>query len=305
MAFYFLALSLLLVLVLPAFGQPHPGNTSDLDLGGEGRLHNPIYIIVAKDEESPSWNEVTSQTVRGLYRFPFHTQIIANLTWLSPNSMTTEQLIVELKRQMAWTHGKTVNGKTATALIGWTGQHDGLGGAAYVGQGVALVVNQADWTDDNTVQHEFTHLLYGGAWHCDLTDVECVMNKAFHYWYFVDEYWTPYPGMKTIAIWNWQRYDAISQTWCSLHWQAVMNSHGVIYGESTAPGTRSSGTESTGIDGESYILTDPDLNHTEEINPPIYETLLPYIIVGLIGVGVGIAVGYLLKKKIWTREKKK
>ena len=297
---FLLALTTLLFFGSQVYAKEHPGYAGDIDLGTEGRTHNPIPVLVAYDEEITNLEEIKFQTIRGLYRFPWQFEIIGYESWTSTNTYGLHDGILEMESQIRWFHGKSVGGQVAVVLIGWTGQDvDELGGVAHVGHGSVLIKRQADWTDDNTVQHEVTHI-FGVISHCTL---DCIMSREYIWYWFITEYWTPYSGSKIIAIFNWQTIDSVTQTWCDSHYADLLASKGIIYNtmglNSVSKGESMSIAEAyQSTDG--YITTDPEIQpygNIGEINTPIYE-YTPIIMV------TGVAITALITLLYWKRSQK-
>ena len=224
--------------------QPHTGEAGGVDLGvvanSSGSSNPSLLVLVAYDEEiagnNYEWFDdtvsgrtyVEYQTRRALYRFPstFHLEIADYVQWNSEDDATLEESLLEVERELGWNKDLWYDGKWMRLLVAWTGQNnDCYAGKAYVGHACCINTIQTDWTDDNTVQEEVTHL-FGIDTHCE--DDGCVMSVLQKFYGWISENLRPIENrtVNWIAIWNWQSVGCVSHGWCESHYSQLLDSHG-------------------------------------------------------------------------------
>ena len=287
--------ALLLLSSVPlAACQPYCDETGAGEFGIAPPAGNPLRVLVAYDEEiagnTYDWFDsevdgrtfVRWQTIRALYRFPkmFHFRIIDYVEWDSADGSTLEESLLELEDDFGWDKGMWWYGRWVGLLIGWTGENNEFAaGKAHMGNCACLIKHQTDWTDDNTVQEEVTHL-FGVDTHCQ--DDGCVMSRKQKFYGYINENLRPIEErtVNWIPIFNNQPVGAVSHGWCSTHYSKLLESEGLP--------DRSGGG----------IMSDPGINPVnpppegkEGINPT--NPWVPWAILGMFLAIVAIVVVYI------------
>lgn len=197
-----------------------------------------VNILVAYDEEmantefsfwtsggaAPLKKVVSTQEYceiqirRGVWRFSqfnLDFDIIGFTTWESDDSLHwISDLLEEMRKEVRFVSGMLWEGRdVAHVLVGFTNQ-EGIsnnGGMCNVTAATCIIQHLEDWTDDNVVMHEVSHVF--GAEHCE--DVDCVMSGAQVFVTFYNEPLEPVcDGSVLLNLWQTQRVTYFSYNWC-------------------------------------------------------------------------------------------
>lgn len=229
---------------VPEVSREYTTKTQTISEPKPGDVYRKVNVLVAGDEEMTStkwqyfgeslhWMTYTKRQIARASSYfyeCFRIQLSVEkfATWDSDDSCgaVCPATLEEVRTELGFYSGMIWEGVRIDILIAWTNQYSPLwAGMADLDNSVIIMQPQADWIDDNLVQHEFTHLYGIPNNHFDFEHI-CVMNQEILFLIYTIE------EGQIIYINDWVVIVYGTNDWCAECHQTIKNNR-LKYGVET------------------------------------------------------------------------